>query len=98
MTSKEKDWSDKIRSQRYLAHVREHGCLICQRPAQAHHLTFTDKDNLRGMRRTSDADTVPLCDDHHRHLHAYGNEQRWWAMQGIDPLMFTDATWKQFND
>ena len=33
------DWADKIRSQKYLSFVRSHGCLVCSRPSQAHHLT-----------------------------------------------------------
>ena len=64
--------------------------MVCYRPAQAHHLTFVEKDGLRGMRRSGDQDAVPLCDDHHRHLHKHGNEQRWWAMEGIDPLAWIE--------
>ena len=71
--------------------MREEGCLVCYRPAQAHHLTFVEKDGLRGMRRSGDQHAVPLCDDHHRQLHAHGNEQRWWALQGIDPMAWLDV-------
>ena len=64
--------------------------MICYRPAQAHHLTFVEDDGLSGMRRSGDQHAVPLCDDHHRHLHAYGNEKRWWAMEGIDPIAWIE--------
>ncbi len=90
----EKEWSKKIRSRKHLQYIREQGCLICYRPAQAHHLTFVDSDGLRGMRRTGDQFAVPLCDDHHRQLHAHGNEERWWSMQGVDPIGWLS---EQFN-
>tara|TARA_R100001129_G_C5212487_1_gene217125 strand:- start:99 stop:278 length:180 start_codon:yes stop_codon:yes gene_type:complete len=46
------------------------------------------------MRRTGDQYAVPLCDDHHRNLHSYGAEKRWWAMEGIDPIAWIE-TFKQ---
>tara|TARA_R100000995_G_scaffold4135_1_gene2194 strand:+ start:15637 stop:15927 length:291 start_codon:yes stop_codon:yes gene_type:complete len=91
-----KDWADKVRSQKYLQNVREHGCLICHRPPQAHHLTHAQ--GLRGMRRTGDQWAVPLCQEHHFNLHAYGNESQWWALQGIDPIKWAENNWKIFND
>ncbi len=89
-------WADKIRSQKYLTFVRNHGCLVCSRPPQAHHLTHI-MDGSRGMRRTGDQFAVPLCEEHHRQLHADGNENRWWALQGIDPLEWVEKKWKEFN-
>ena len=46
---------------------------------------------MRGRRRSGEQHAVPLCDDHHRQLHAHGNEQRWWALQGIDPMAWLDV-------
>ena len=38
-------------------------------------------------KKVSDANTVPLCHDHHMELHAYGKgEKAWWASQGVDPI------------
>ena len=90
-----KEWSDKVRSQKYLQHVRERGCLICSRPAQAHHLTHAE--GWRGMRQTGDQWAVPLCKEHHDHLHAHGNEGRWWALQGIDGIQWAEAMWEWFS-
>jgi len=55
----------------HLQYVREAGCLICKRPASAHHLTtHTPRD---------DRFTVPLCPDHHQWntncIHAIGHQQ-----------------------
>jgi len=97
MTSPSNDWADKIRSQKYLTFVRSHGCLICSRPSQAHHLTHI-MEGSRGMRRTGDQFAVPLCEEHHRLLHAHGNESRWWAMEGVDPLEWVNEKWKEFNE
>jgi len=96
-TSPSNDWADKIRSQKYLSFVRSHGCLVCNRPPQAHHLTHI-MEGSRGMRRTGDQFAVPLCEEHHRQLHADGNENRWWALQGIDPLEWVNEKWKEFKE
>lgn len=43
----------------HMERVKELGCLICHRPAQAHHLLDTG-------RRISHYHTIPLCFDHHQ--------------------------------
>lgn len=45
-------------SKRYMQKVREVGCLICQRPASAHH--------IREERIKNDYLTIPLCPEHHQ--------------------------------
>ena len=89
------DWSDKVRSQRYLNLVRENGCLVCFMPAQAHHMTHV-MEGSRGFRRTGDQFAVPLCQKHHEKLHKHGNESNWWSLQGIDPIEWADRTWTEF--
>ena len=42
--------------------------------------------------------SVPLCDEHHRRLHEHGNEERWWALEGIEPLEWAEIKWKEFLD
>jgi len=59
---------------------------MCGSPySSAHHLRFSEP---RAMgKKVSDANTVPLCHDHHMELHAYGKgEKAWWASQGVDPI------------
>lgn len=45
------------KSKRYMQKVREVGCLVCNQPANAHH--------IREERNKNDYLTVPLCQEHH---------------------------------
>lgn len=52
----------KDRQKRFEA-LADHGCMICRRPAQIHHLIGKD---YRGMgQKAGDEYTIPLCMDHH---------------------------------
>jgi len=74
----------RFRSKKWLAAVRENPCLVCGSPCTvAHHVTFTAPAAM--SLKVPDDMTVPLCDMHHKELHAHGNELRWWALQGVDP-------------
>lgn len=58
------------RSERYLAHVRQHPCSHCRRaaPSEAHHW-----HPRRGAgQKVSDLRTVPLCRRCHQHFHDTG--------------------------
>lgn len=46
---------------RYMGRVAELGCLVCQRPAQVHHI----REGQGASERASNWLTVPLCQDHH---------------------------------
>jgi hypothetical protein len=48
------------------------------------HLKFAQPRTLG--RKVSDEFTVPLCREHHRDLHRYGNEIAWWANVQIAPI------------
>lgn len=70
------------RSKAYLKHVGSLGCLICRRQAIPHHLLRAPG---KGMGcRSGDQWAIPLCDDHHKALHASGDETGWLDMYGID--------------
>ena len=74
----------RFRSKKWLAAVREEACIICGSPyTVAHHVRFTTPAAM--SLKVPDDMTVPLCDMHHKELHAHGNEHRWWALQGVDP-------------
>lgn len=45
------------KEQKHMQRVRELGCLVCQRPASAHH--------IRTERIKNDFLTIPLCQEHH---------------------------------
>jgi hypothetical protein len=40
--------------------------------------------------RSADDFAVPLCAEHHRQLHAAGDERVWWALQGVDPMVWLE--------
>lgn len=82
-----------VRSKKYLALVRAEGCLVCQRPAQAHHLRLGHR--TMGVRK-SDHRCVPLCADHHAELHTM-NEEIFWALKGIDPEEWVSRFLKRIN-
>jgi len=70
----------------HLRKVRAHGCLVCGRPAEAHHPR--ELFARTGGRRKSDYLAVPLCPEHHKveypgSLHYFGSA-RWWVLMDID--------------
>ena len=80
------------RDRRHREFVAAQGCLICGRqPSDAHHLRFAQPRGL-GI-KVSDEFTVPLCRSHHRDLHRTGNEIRWWAQFGIQPMSIAYKLW-----
>jgi len=82
------------RNKAHLKFVASHACLVCGRePADPHHLRFAQPRALG--RKVSDEYTVPLCRSHHRELHRFGNEPKWWAQYNLDPLPVAEAMWTQ---
>jgi hypothetical protein len=80
------------RSKAHLAFVASQPCLVCRRsPCDAHHLKFAQPRALG--RKVSDEFTVPLCRDHHRDLHLFGNEVAWWTNLKIAPLEIARDLW-----
>ena len=84
----------RIRDRNHLRFVASQSCLVCGRnPSQAHHILFAQP---RAMgRKVSDEWTVPLCATHHRALHDFGGEQKWWAQRKIDPLKEAQQLWRR---
>jgi hypothetical protein len=46
----------------YMGLVASMGCVICQRPAECHHIT----SGVGMSQKASNMDVIPLCPDHHR--------------------------------
>lgn len=82
----------RLRSAGHLSYVHEQVCCVCKAtPIQAHHLTFA-QPRARGL-KVSDRFTVGVCLTHHLAAHAAGDERRFWASVGIDPLPIAEALW-----
>jgi hypothetical protein len=82
----------RVRDREHVGHVAQQSCLLCgRRPCDAHHLRFAQSRALG--RKVSDEFTVPLCRGHHRELHRYGDEAKWWSKAAIDPLAAARALW-----
>lgn len=76
--------NSRFRSKKHMAKVRSLGCCICQNPvADAHHLRSLG--HLHGAAiKNGDDFTIPLCRKHHDELHAFGAEEIFLALHGID--------------
>ena len=82
----------RLRDKEHVKLVARQPCLICgRRPADAHHLRFTQHRALG--RKVSDEFTVPLCRGHHREVHRCGDEAAWWKNAGVDPTITARSLW-----
>jgi ERF superfamily len=82
----------RVRDREHVKAVAKQPCLVCgRRPADAHHLRFTQLPALG--RKVSDEFTVPLCRGHHREVHRCGDEAAWWKKIGIDPTAAARMLW-----
>ena len=82
----------RVRDKEHLKFVAQQECMICGRqPSDAHHLRFAQPRALG--RKVSDEFTVPLCRTHHREVHRFGDEARWWKNNNIDPLCLASELW-----
>ena len=80
----------------YLKSLRGQPCLVCGQGGEAHHLMRAEARGIN--RKTSDNWAVPLCHACHMKLHAYGDEQTWWDLEGIDAKSWASKNWKQYNE
>ena len=82
----------RVRDREHVRYVAKQPCLICgRRPADAHHLRFTQSRALG--RKVSDEFAVPLCRGHHREVHRSGDEAIWWKAAGVDPTITARVFW-----
>src|SRR6202035_3948994 len=80
------------RNKAHRVFVAAQPCLVCQRsPCDAHHLKFAQPRSLG--RTVSDEFTVPLCREHHRDLHRFGNEVGWWTNLQTEPIEAAKDLW-----
>ena len=72
-----------MKDKRYLEWIRTQPCIVCFRPAEAHHA------GERGLgQKCPDREAIPLCPGHHRRdgwpdsAHRLG--KKFWTYHGID--------------
>lgn len=86
----------RLRVSSYLNDVRGRPCLVCGLPGEVHHVTYAQPRALG--KKTSDHYTVPLCHGCHMKLHnAAMPERTWWAMRGIDPVVWCGSNWDNWR-
>ena len=82
----------RVRDKDHLRFVASQPCLVCGRvPSQAHHIRHAQPRAM--SRKASDEWAVPLCATHHRALHDFGDEKRWWKERKIDPIAEATGLW-----
>lgn len=70
---------------------------MCGSPGEAHHLTHAQPRAL--AKKTGDQYTVPLCHQHHMELHDSPMPERtWWALNGIDPMVWAENCYKEWSN
>jgi len=86
----------KVRDNKYLSIVRGEPCLICGKEGEAHHIMYAEP---RGVAlKVGDNWVVPMCHEHHMDIHHYGNEKKWWTIQGVDPIEWAKKNWSKYNE
>ena len=69
--------------QQWLNRVAELGCIICQRPAEIHHI-----GNGTMGKRASNFEVIPLCCEHHRTgghgVAVHAGRRTWEAIHGTE--------------
>ena len=75
------------RSRPYLKYVAEKGCMVCRRPAVAHHWR-KGTDGGIGL-KPSDFYVIPLCYICHDELHRFGVKSWMWKRWLIKDVVWT---------
>ena len=86
----------RYRSEKYLWSVRGKPCLICQQEGEAHHVTYAEPNGM-GL-KVGDNWVVPMCHAHHMEVHGFGDEELWWALQGVDPLEVARTMYEEYTN
>ena len=86
----------KVRDQKYLQLVRQEPCLLCGKVSEAHHIMYAEPRGV-GL-KVGDNWVVPICHIHHMQIHHYGNERKWWILQGINPIEWAENKWRLYNE
>ena len=86
-------------NEKHLKFIRQLPCVVCQNNIQteAAHVRFSclevGKRKVGIGEKPDDKWTVPLCVDHHRMQHAWG-EKNFWEVTGKNPIEIAQQLWK----
>lgn len=89
----------RITSAKHLRFIRGVPCCICGNPVQteAAHVRYGEQEIVKPQTgiatKPDDIYVVPLCGEHHRSQHKFGDERAWWAVMKRDPIMVAQALW-----
>lgn len=92
------------RSPAHLAWIRRLPCAVCGNDieTEAAHVRFGCLEigkPITGIGiKPDDKYTVPLCGQHHRAQHAFGDERGWWEKLGRDPIKLSLALYSVSGD
>jgi hypothetical protein len=83
--------SSRYRSQRHLAHVRSHACVVCNSETYIQAAHYRIGSGAGMGQKPDDWRTTPLCHAcHHSDQHTKG-EDTFWEASGKDPLAVIEA-------
>ena len=82
----------RLRDKDHRKYVSHEPCVVRgRRPAER--IIFVLHSHAR-WHASSDEFTVPVCRIHHRELHRYGDEAKWWKGVNIDPVPIALMLWQ----
>lgn len=87
-------------SRAHLRWLKTLPCVVCGQPADDPHHILGNVDGLpKGMgRKNEDRWAIPVCRKDHDLAHAHGNDEAWFASQGIDARSIASALWRVSGD
>jgi hypothetical protein len=75
----------------YLDRVAALGCIICEQPAEIHHI----RDGQGMSRKASDKEVLPLCPAHHRHggpgVAFHAGKRTWESLYGTQRALLEEV-------
>lgn len=99
-----KQRTPRIHNEFHLSFIRGLPCILTgdNTSTEAAHIRFSDlradKYNAGVGAKPDDFFVVPLSGEMHRRQHAMGNERKFWAIYGIDPIFYALALYAISGD
>jgi hypothetical protein len=94
----------RIHDEAYLRFIRTLPCVICgdDTTVEAAHVAYSDpsvgKRSTGMAEKSHDKYALPVCGEHHRAQHQWGNERDWWKLADKDPVKLALAIFSARDD